>query len=83
MMIAAPATVAGEVKTSASEFTDEQVRRDVALSLRLGADIHVMGALDHLPISALNHAKALTNASDMQLIVVQADNNEELIMRTF
>jgi len=34
--------VAGEVKTSATEFTDKQIDRDIALSGKLGAQTHIL-----------------------------------------
>ncbi|MBO3733120.1 hypothetical protein [Glycomyces niveus] len=38
--------VCGEVKTKATEFTPEQVRKDVAVAQRLGSDVYLMAATD-------------------------------------
>ena len=38
--------VVGEAKTRAREFTSEQVARDISMSSRIGADVHVMAAID-------------------------------------
>ncbi|WP_159701426.1 hypothetical protein [Arthrobacter sp. 18067] len=38
----------GEVKTSASEFTDQQLQKDVAVASRLGADVYLMAAPDEI-----------------------------------
>ncbi|MGB8649288.1 MAG: hypothetical protein WCD35_01365 [Mycobacteriales bacterium] len=40
--------LAGEVKTSAAAFTEEQVVRDVEVSRLLGADVHLMVCLEEL-----------------------------------
>jgi hypothetical protein len=37
--------VSGEVKTSSAEFDSEQIERDVELSAKLRAQIHVMAAM--------------------------------------
>ena len=45
----------GEVKTNPSEFTDEQIRRDVRLTVQLGADIHLLASVGPIsdPVRAL------------------------------
>jgi hypothetical protein len=40
--------LSGEVKTNASEFTPEQLGRDIDLSSRLQADAHVLAATDDI-----------------------------------
>jgi hypothetical protein len=41
--------LAGEVKTKAQHFTPEQLARDVDLSKRLRADVHLLAAIDTVP----------------------------------
>jgi hypothetical protein len=60
----------GEVKTSASEFTSEQVSRDVALSSRLAADAHILAATDDIPDKTVELARQLCEASGLELIVL-------------
>jgi hypothetical protein len=60
----------GEVKTSASEFTPEQIRRDVALSSRLEADVHVLAATDDIPDKTVRLARELCEADGLALIVL-------------
>jgi hypothetical protein len=62
--------LAGEVKTSASEFTPEQVSRDVALSSRLEADAHILAATDDIPEETAEMAGQLCEASGLELIVL-------------
>jgi len=53
------ALFAGEAKMTAGWFTPEQVERDIALSARLGADVHVMACLQPLPGPVLDLAARL------------------------
>jgi hypothetical protein len=62
--------LSGEVKTSASEFTPEQITRDVNLSARLEADTHILAATDHLPGEVAEKAEQLCEASRLDLIVL-------------
>jgi hypothetical protein len=61
----------GEVKTSASEFTDEQVAHDVDLSSRLGADLHIMAATDVISEKAVRKAERECEARGLGLIILQ------------
>jgi len=60
----------GEVKTSASEFTPEQLSRDVALSSRLAADVHILAATDDIPDATVELTRQLCQASGLELIVL-------------
>lgn len=60
--------VAGEVKTSAKAFSDAQIRRDVDLSARVGADVHLMVALDEIPADRLAVAQKRCSKSGLQLL---------------
>jgi hypothetical protein len=62
--------ICGEVKTSAAEFTRDQIGRDVDVSSRLKADIHVMAATDYIPDDAADTAKELCAAAGLGLIVL-------------
>lgn len=60
----------GEVKTSAREFTPNQIARDVDLSTRLKADTHVLAATDDLPDQTADEARQLCAAAGLGLIVI-------------
>lgn len=60
----------GEVKTTASQFTPEQIARDVDLSTRLEADTHILAATDSIPENVIEEAKQLCAASGLGLIVL-------------
>lgn len=62
--------VAGEVKTSAAEFTDAQVRRDVELSKRLNADRHLMACVETLPEAIVTYAEQAAARSGLGLIML-------------
>lgn len=62
--------VAGEVKTSAAEFTKAQIARDVALSTLLNADTHIMACQEQLPESAVNVAHLLCAKAGISLMVL-------------
>lgn len=49
--------LAGELKTRASEFHAEQTARDIELSARLDAEVHLMAVVDALPDSTVDHAR--------------------------
>ncbi|MGW2796006.1 hypothetical protein [Streptomyces sp. NPDC001269] len=61
--------LAGEVKTSSSEFTTEQLQRDVQLSKRLGADIHLLAAIDTVDPTTVTEARALCEEAGLELEV--------------
>jgi len=62
--------LSGEVKTSASQFTPEQITRDVDLSARLQADAHVLSATDDIPPETAEKARQLCQASGLDLIIL-------------
>lgn len=64
--------IAGEIKTSPSEFTDEQMRRDVALTARLGIGTHVLAFTKAVEDEAvIERALQACSASDLKLIAVR------------
>jgi len=64
----------GEVKTSATEFTPDQISRDITLSLRLKADAYVLAATDTIPDETAELAKQQCEINALGLIVLgQAD----------
>ncbi len=66
--------LSGEVKTSASEFDEAQIRRDVALSQRLGADIHLLASVTPVGQDVRDTARELCEAAGLELGVLdQAD----------
>ncbi|MCX5077631.1 hypothetical protein OG321_34665 [Streptomyces sp. NBC_00424] len=63
--------LAGEVKVKAAEFDkDGQIVRDVALSRRLGADIHLMAATDLISDDLQNEARELCQREGLELLVL-------------
>lgn len=66
--------LSGEVKTSASEFDDGQIRRDVALSKRLGADVHLLASVTPVAEKIRDIARGMCEAAGLELqILDQAD----------
>lgn len=66
--------LSGEVKTSASEFDEAQLRRDVALSQRLGADAHLLASVTPVGQEVRYTARELCEAAELELVVLdQAD----------
>jgi hypothetical protein len=63
--------ISGEVKTSSSEFTDDQIARDVRLSSRLGVDKHVLAATDDVPENAARKAQEECDAAGLDLVVLR------------
>lgn len=60
----------GEVKTSASEFTPDQIKRDVALSTPLEADTYVLATTDAIPGEQAELARQQCEANGLILIVL-------------
>ena len=58
---------AGEVKTQAVKFTQEQLKHDVDTSMRLGVNVHIMASLDPIPASTVAAASALCEAAGIEL----------------
>ncbi|NUK18215.1 hypothetical protein [Streptomyces lunaelactis] len=65
--------LAGEVKTKASEFDQAQTERDIELSSKLGADIHLMAATDIVQPETRAHAKALCGQRGLELLVLDQE----------
>jgi hypothetical protein len=63
--------LAGEVKTSASEFTPEQITRDITLSSLLEADIHVLAATGEIPKKTVEKAEQECKVAGLSLFVLQ------------
>ncbi|MDJ0386006.1 hypothetical protein [Streptomyces sp. G-G2] len=63
--------LAGEVKVKAAEFSKGgQIVRDVALSRRLGADIHLMAATDIIDEDLQREARKLCERDGIELLVL-------------
>jgi hypothetical protein len=60
----------GEVKASASEFTQERIRRDIDLSSRLGADIHVMACAEALSNGVIDFATERAKSKGLEISVL-------------
>jgi hypothetical protein len=63
--------IAGEVKTNPSDFTAQQVRRDVRCSQRLQADIHLMAAIGSIPDGAKQQAQKAVKAAGLELLILE------------
>jgi hypothetical protein len=61
--------LAGEVKNSSADFTTVQLKRDVALSKRLGADVHLLAAVDTVDPETVEQAQTLCVEAGLQLEV--------------
>ncbi|MCG7207339.1 hypothetical protein [Streptomyces arenae] len=62
--------LSGEVKTSASQFTTDQLTHDIALSTRLGVDIHLLAAVDTVPQTTREQAAKLCSDAGLDLLVL-------------
>lgn len=60
----------GEVKTNPSEFTDEQIRRDVRLTAQLGADIHLLASVGPISDPPRVLAERETQRAGLALLVL-------------
>jgi hypothetical protein len=63
---------AGEVKQTAADFNDEQVRGDVEKTASVGADIHIMAAPGQIPPESVALAEELCAQAELELVVLQA-----------
>lgn len=61
---------AGEVKTSGSDFTDDQITKDIDICRRLRADLYIMSAIDTIADEAQSTAKSLCADAGLDLIVL-------------
>jgi hypothetical protein len=60
--------IAGEVKTSPEDFTEDQIKKDLSLAARIGADIYVMVAVHPLTEGQKGMAASLATAQGCQLL---------------
>ncbi len=71
--------VAGEVKTSAAEFTDDQIDRDIALSAMVGVQTHVLAYVRPTKdLRFLVRARAVCADAGLDLLVVRPNDNGQL-----
>jgi hypothetical protein len=62
--------LAGEVKTKASNFTPDQLARDIDLSKRVRADVHLLAAIDTVPTEIEAAARKLCCNAGLELLVL-------------
>ncbi|SDK54746.1 hypothetical protein SAMN04487820_10971 [Actinopolyspora mzabensis] len=62
--------MAGEVKTSVSEFTNERIERDVDLSKNLGVDVHILASVDVVSEDVRGFAQGLCESAGIELYVL-------------
>lgn len=62
--------LSGEVKTKAADFAGEQLTRDINLSDRLKADIHLLAAVDIVPAQTEAAARELCREKRLDLLVL-------------
>ncbi|MFJ3205579.1 hypothetical protein [Streptomyces sp. NPDC086989] len=68
--------LAGEVKVKAAEFSKhDQIARDVELSRRLGADIHLMAATDMIDDALQDEARERCERAGLELLVLHAPSS--------
>ena len=66
--------VAGEVKTKARDFTQQQLERDIAVSARLDVDLHILAAVDAIPASVVDTARKLATDARLDLLVLSREH---------
>ena len=62
--------VSGEVKSSAADFTIEQIEKDVWLATKLQADQYVMSSMEHLGPEQIEIAQSLVDEVGIELQVI-------------
>lgn len=62
----------GEVKQSAKDFDEDQVRGDVAKSARIGLDIHIMAAPGDIAPDVRTLTEQLCTQAGLELVLLQA-----------
>lgn len=62
--------IAGEVKTKASDFTPAQLKRDLSVSSRLGAETHLLAAVDEIPSEVKRTSQELADAAGLRLLIL-------------
>lgn len=65
--------VAGEVKTTARAFTEQQISRDVRLSAQLGVDSHIIACTETLGSALTNRIRDLAREHRLGVLVVEPD----------
>lgn len=70
--------VSGEVKTSPAEFTADQLRRDVDISERLGADWHLIASPRALELELSERVWRLVEPTEMSLAVIHGNKVQEI-----
>ncbi|TDP96218.1 hypothetical protein [Labedaea rhizosphaerae] len=68
--------ISGEVKTQAQAFDLDQISRDVEMACALGADIHFMAAMDHIPDESLVIARAQCSEAQIEFAYMHGDELE-------
>jgi hypothetical protein len=66
--------ISGEVKSSAQDFTTQQIKRDIELSKRLTADVHVMASLDAIPKETIAEAQKAADRAGLELLILTCDD---------
>lgn len=66
--------LAAEVKTSASAFTDDEIAKDIERSSLLGAQIHLMAAVESIGRRAIETAQRGCDALGMELLVLAGED---------
>jgi hypothetical protein len=62
--------IAGEVKTSANEFTTEQIDKDIRKSVLLGVDTHILASINPVPDDTVEYVRNKTQAYGVDLLVL-------------
>ena len=62
--------VAGEAKTKAEEFTEEQIKRDIKLSAQLAADIHLMVCVEPIAETTRTFAQEYAETAGIELSII-------------
>lgn len=60
--------ISGEVKTSSAAFSEEQISRDIKLSSRLQADLHIMACMEKIPLETMMFARTVSAQFDLELV---------------
>ena len=61
--------LSGEVKTKASEFSEEQIFRDIEVSRKLGVDLHLVGCIQPIPENSRVAIEALCGKAGLEMMI--------------
>lgn len=66
----------GEAKSRAADFTNARIQRDISLSKRIGASVHIMICLERISLGQFATAERLAQRADVALWVIEGPDGD-------